>query len=128
MVEEYYYTVCSLTLHYHPRYLYPAMDKKRYHRNESVGRDQTIPVEQTTWGDWGMILLLFVAVGLVLYLAYKETRSSGALSWVEVMKTPAWLTLVGVVVVNIILALTLYPIWLIFWDYGPIFWAVNLGQ
>jgi len=80
--------------------------------------------EPSTAGRGFVFLLLFAMLTAVTWMAWREKRTC---TWTERLSQPVFIAIIGVIVLNALSNLFIYPTWRWFWDHQTLFWGVNMA-
>jgi len=71
-----------------------------------------------------VFLLLFAMLTAVTGMAWWEKRTC---PWAERLSQPVFIAIIGIIVLNALSNLFIYPNWRWFWDHQTLFWGVNMA-
>jgi hypothetical protein len=88
--------------------------------------------EEATPSTLGRTFVFFVLVGIlvwIIYTTYTNERGpeTGPTQWKKVLSQPVFIAIAGVVILNSLSNLFIYPKWRWFWDHQTLFWGVNMA-
>ena len=64
----------------------------------------------------------------VIVLTYKENRGNNAeIPWGNILLQPVFIAIVGIIVLNALANLFIYPTWRWFWDHQTLCWGTNIA-
>jgi hypothetical protein len=98
--------------------------------SETIGEETP-----STAGRVFVFILLFGIVVFVIVTTYKEKRGAtrdarGAptkIPWKDILLQPVFIAIAGVVILNALANLFIYPTWRWFWDHQTLFWGTNMA-
>jgi len=82
----------------------------------------------STFG-WAFSFLVLVGILItIIVMTYRDKRGTGAsVPWGDILSQPVFIAVLGVVILNALASLFIYPTWRWFWDHQTLFWGTNIA-